>query len=358
MSAGHGRRAQAGIGKSRLTNELFGDAYEQASVLHGRCLPYGEGITYWPLRDVVRSAAGDLTLPAIQSLLEGDEDAERIANRVAAAIGVTSRTEAPEEMFWATRRLLDRLARRQPVIIVLDDLQSADENLLDLIEYLAGRPGDAPLLILRLARPELLERRPSWLVAPDSVSIRLEPLSAQRNPSSFSTCCAGMQRLVRTCSPQSPRRPRGTLCSSSRMPAMIKAGEPTTELSIPPTIHALLAARLDRLEPAERALIERASVIGKEFWRGAISHLSPEEERSSVATHLLALVRKELIRPHRSIFRWEDAFHFRHILIRDEAYIGIAKETRAEPCTSVSQNGSRAWRATRRATSTRYSATT
>jgi class 3 adenylate cyclase len=167
----------AGIGKSRLTNELFAGAYERASILLGHCLPYGEGITYWPLRDIVRSAAGDLTLPAIESLLAGDEDAERIANRVAAAIGVTPRTEAPEETFWATRRLLELLARRRPVILALDDLQWADETFLDLIEYLAGWTGDAPLLILCLARPDLLERRPSWLAAPDSISIRLEPLS-------------------------------------------------------------------------------------------------------------------------------------------------------------------------------------
>jgi tetratricopeptide (TPR) repeat protein len=319
----------AGIGKSRLTNELFGDVYEQASVLLGHCLPYGEGITYWPLRDIVRSAAGDLTLPAIESLLEGDEDAERIANRVGAAIGVTSRTEAPEEMFWATRRLLDRLARRQPVIVALDDLQWADETFLDLIEYLAGWAGDAPLLILCLARPELLERRPSWLLAPDSISIRLEPLSQEESEE--------LLDLLRGDAEVSPdvlaaiaAAAEGNPLFVEQMLAMIKAGEPTTELSIPPTIHALLAARLDRLEPTERALIERASVIGKEFWRGAVAHLSPEEERSSVATHLLTLVRKELIGPHRSIFRWEDGFRFRHILIRDEAYIGIAKETRAD----------------------------
>jgi class 3 adenylate cyclase/tetratricopeptide (TPR) repeat protein len=319
----------AGIGKSRLTNELFAGANERASVLLGHCLPYGEGITYWPLRDIVRSAAGDLTLPAIESLLEGDEDAERIANRVAAAIGLTPRTEAPEETFWATRRLLERLARRRPVILAVDDLQWADETFLDLIEYLAGWIRDAPLLILCLARPELLERRPSWLVAADSISIRLAPLSQKESEE--------LLDLLRADAEISPdvlaaivAAAEGNPLFVEQMLAMIKAGEPTTELSIPSTIHALLAARLDRLEPVERALIERASVIGREFWRGAVAHLSPEEERSLVATHLLTLVRKELIRPHPSIFRWEDGFRFRHLLIRDEAYIGIAKETRAD----------------------------
>jgi class 3 adenylate cyclase/tetratricopeptide (TPR) repeat protein len=319
----------AGIGKSRLTNELFAGVDEQASVLLGHCLPYGEGITYWPLRDVVRSAAGDLTLPAIESLVEGDDDAERIANRVAAAIGVTEGTDAPEETFWATRRLLERLARRRPVILALDDLQWADETFLDLIEYLAGWTGDAPLLILCLARPELLERRPSWLVAHDSSSFRLEPLSQAES--------AELLDLLRGDAEVSPdvlaaiaEAADGNPLFVEQMLAMIKGGEPATELSIPPTIHALLAARLDRLEAAERALIERASVIGKEFWRGAVAYLSPEEERASLGAHLLTLVRKELIRPHHSIFRREDAFRFGHILIRDEAYIGIAKETRAE----------------------------
>jgi predicted ATPase/class 3 adenylate cyclase len=320
----------AGIGKSRLTNELFAGAYERASVLLGRCLAYGEGITYWPLRDIVRSAAGDLTLSAIESLLEGDRDAKRVANRVAAAIGVTPHTDAPEETFWATRRLLECLAREQPLIVALDDLQWADETLLDLTEYLAGWTGDAPLLILCLARPELLERRPSWLVAPDSVSIRLEPLT-QEESEELLDVLRGDAEVSRDVLAAIAAAAEGNPLFVEQMLAMVKeTGESTGELPIPPTIHALLAARLDRLEPEERALIERASVIGKEFWRGAVTHLSPEAERSAVGRHLLTLVRKELIRPHRSIFRWEDGFRFRHILIRDEAYIGIAKETRAD----------------------------
>jgi class 3 adenylate cyclase/tetratricopeptide (TPR) repeat protein len=320
----------AGIGKSRLTNELFDGAYEQATVLIGHCLPYGEGITYWPLRDIIRSAAGDLTLSAIESLLEGDEDAERIANRVAAAIGITPGTEAPEETFWATRRLLEHLAQARPLILALDDLQWADETFLDLIEYLAGWTGDAPLLTLCLARPELLERRPSWLVGPDSTSIRLEPLS-QEESEELLDVLRGDAEVSPDVLAAIAAAAEGNPLFVEQMLAMIKeTGDSTGELTIPPTIHALLAARLDRLEPEERALIERASVIGREFWRGAVVHLSPEEERSSVSTHLITLVRKELIRPYRSIFRWDDGFRFRHILIRDEAYIGIAKETRAD----------------------------
>jgi class 3 adenylate cyclase/tetratricopeptide (TPR) repeat protein len=320
----------AGIGKSRLAKELFAGAYERASVLQGHCLPYGEGITYWPLRDIVRAAAGELSVTGIESLLDGDEDAGRIANRVAAAIGVTTHTDAPEETFWAIRRLLERMAQERPLILGFDDLQWADETLLDLIEYLVGWMVDTPLLIVCLARPELLERRPTWLVVPESITIRLEPLSQQESEE--------LLDVLRGKTEASPdvlaaiaAAAEGNPLFVEQMFAMIKeGGESTAELSIPATIHALLAARLDRLEPEERALLERASVIGKEFWRGAVAHLSPPEERASVGTHLLTLVRKELIRPYRSIFRWEDAFRFRHILIRDEAYIGIAKETRAE----------------------------
>jgi tetratricopeptide (TPR) repeat protein len=243
---------------------------------------------------------------------------------------VTTHTDAPEETFWAIRRLLERMAQERPLILGFDDLQWADETLLDLIEYLVGWMVDTPLLIVCLARPELLERRPTWLVVPESITIRLEPLSQQESEE--------LLDVLRGKTEASPdvlaaiaAAAEGNPLFVEQMFAMIKeGGESTAELSIPATIHALLAARLDRLEPEERALLERASVIGKEFWRGAVAHLSPPEERASVGTHLLTLVRKELIRPYRSIFRWEDAFRFRHILIRDEAYIGIAKETRAE----------------------------
>jgi len=320
----------AGIGKSRLAKELLANVGDEASVLIGRCLPYGEGITYWPLRDVVREAAGDLTQPHIEELLDGDDDAERIAARVAGAVGVGEQAGAAEETNWAVRRLLERLATDRPLIVAFDDLQWAEPTFLELVEYLVGWSRDAPILVVCLARPELLDKHPAWLaVSPSSTSIRLDPLSEDEAESLLLELMRGEAQLSSDLLARITQAAEGNPLFVEQMLAMIiEEGAPATELSIPPSIHALLAARLDRLEPEERAVIERASVIGKEFWRGAVIDLSDEEP--SVGTHLMTLMRKDLIRPSRSIFPREDGFRFRHTLIRDAAYLGIPKETRAE----------------------------
>jgi predicted ATPase len=320
----------AGIGKSRLAKELLANVGDEASVLIGRCLPYGEGITYWPLRDVVREAAGDLTQPHIEELLDGDDDAERIAARVAGAVGVGEQAGAAEETNWAVRRLLERLATDRPLIVAFDDLQWAEPTFLELVEYLVGWSRDAPILVVCLARPELLDKHPAWLaVSPSSTSIRLDPLSEDEAESLLLELMRGEAQLSSDLLARITQAAEGNPLFVEQMLAMIiEEGAPATELSIPPSIHALLAARLDRLEPEERAVIERASVIGKEFWRGAVIDLSDEEP--SVGAHLMTLMRKDLIRPSRSIFPREDGFRFRHTLIRDAAYLGIPKETRAE----------------------------
>jgi class 3 adenylate cyclase/tetratricopeptide (TPR) repeat protein len=322
---------QAGIGKSRLANELLASARDEASVLLGRCLPYGEGITYWPLRDVVREAAGDLTQVRIEKLLEGEEDAERIAARVAGAIGVAESAGAADETMWAVRRLFEQIAGRQPLIVGFDDLQWAEPTFLELIEYLVGWSRDAPMLVVCLARPELVDKHPTWLtVRPNATSIVLEPLS-EREAELLLELLRGEADVSPEILARITEAAEGNPLFVEQMLAMLtEDDEPAGEIAIPPSIHALLAARLDRLRPEERAVIERASVIGKEFWRGAVSDLTPEGERASVSPHLMALVRKDLIRPSRSIFPSEDGFRFRHILIRDAAYLGIPKETRAE----------------------------
>jgi len=322
---------QAGIGKSRLANELLANVRDQATNLIGRCLPYGEGITYWPLREIVRDAAGDLTQARIESLLEGEDDAERIAARVAGAVGVSELVGAPEEAMWAVRRLLERIARDRPLIVGFDDLQWAEPTLLELIEYLVGWIQDAPVLIVCLARPDLLDRQPNWPAANGKqTAIRLEALddadAKALLDSLRGTSEVGSELLARIM-----RAAEGNPLFAEQMLAMaIEEGAPAAELAIPPSIHALLDARLDRLEPAERAVIERASVVGREFWRGSVQTLSPPEEVDGVGSALMALVRKELIHPHRSIFPQEDGFQFRHILIRDAAYLGIPKATRAQ----------------------------
>ena len=304
----------AGIGKSRLGTELVRSLTDQATTLFGRCLPYGEGITYWPLRGIVRGVVGHLSPERIAQRLESADDAVRIAELVADAVGAAEAPGASEETFWAIRRFLEHLARERPLIVGLDELQWAEPTLLDLIEYLVGWTADAPILLLGLGRPELAERRPSW-----PVTISLGPLSA-----------SDTERLADALSVPAEERSRITAAAEGnplfleQLLALEQEGRAET---IPPSIHAILAARLDRLEPGERGVLERAAVIGREFTRGAVSALSGEQ---SVGPTLLALVRRDLIEPDLLPADGDDGFRFRHALIRDAAYLGLAKETRAE----------------------------
>jgi class 3 adenylate cyclase/tetratricopeptide (TPR) repeat protein len=324
----------AGIGKSRIVKELLSSIEDDASVLSGRCLPYGKGITYWPLRDLVRRAAGEVSREGIERILEGNPDADKIASRISGAIGIAGSKSAPEETMWAVRRLLEHLARDQPLVIAFDDLQWAEPTFLDLIEYLLGWIRDAPILIVCMARPDLLELHPGWLgTFASATAIVLDPLS-EAEAEELLDLLSGETDLTADLFARITDAAEGNPLYVEQMLAMLTEngtgnGSSSHDLAIPPTIHALLAARLDRLESEERAVIERASVIGKEFWRGAISELTPEEERGSSGARLMTLSRKELIEPSVSIFPNEDGFRFRHILIRDAAYLGIPKETRA-----------------------------
>jgi class 3 adenylate cyclase/tetratricopeptide (TPR) repeat protein len=303
----------AGIGKSRLGNALLREAGENATTLVGGCLPYGEGVTYWPLRGIVLGAVGHLSPDRIAQRLAGADDADRIANLVADAIGAAEAPSASEETFWAVRRFLEHLARERPLIIGLDELQWAEPTLLDLIEYLVGWTTDAPILLVGLGRPELTERRPAW-----PVTILLNPLSE-----------AETEELADALGAPSEQRSRITEAAEGNplfLEQLVALEEEGREVAIPPSIHAILAARLDRLEPGERSVLERAAVIGREFTRNAVSALSGDEP---VGPTLLSLVRRDLIEPDRLPAPGDDGFRFRHILIRDAAYLGLAKETRA-----------------------------
>ncbi len=318
----------AGIGKSRLMNELVADTRAEARVLLGRCLPYGEGITYWPLRDLIRGAARELSQEAIEDLMEREPEAERIAARIAGAIGLRETSASPEDTMWAVRRLLEHLAREQPLIVGFDDLQWAESTFIDLIEYLCGWSKDAPMLIVCLARPDLLDRHPAWIGRGEA--IMLDPLSALQAEELLEHL-RGETEVGDDLLARITQAAEGNPLFVEQMLAMLtENGTASADLAIPPTIHALLAARLDRLAPDERAVIESASVIGKEFWRTAVAELSSGPEGAAVGASLMTLARKELIEPAQSTFFSEDGFQFRHILIRDAAYLGIPKETRAE----------------------------
>ena len=304
----------AGIGKSRLGTELLREAGENTAALVGRCLPYGEGVTYWPLRAIVLGAVGNLSPDRIAERLRGSEQAGRIAAIIADAVGPAEGLSGTEETFSAVRKFLEHLARERPLIVGLDELQWAEPTLLDLVEYLTGWTTDAPILLLGLGRPELAERRPSW-----PVTISLAPLSVDET-----------ERLADALDVPAEKRSRLTAAAEGNplfLEQLFALEQEGREEAIPPSIHAILAARLDRLEARERLTLEQAAVIGREFTRDAVSALSGEE---SVGAILLALVRRELVEPDPTTFQGEDGFRFRHVLIRDAAYLGLAKETRAE----------------------------
>jgi hypothetical protein len=289
-----------GIGKSRLAREIAEDLRDEATVLSGRCLPYGEGITYWPLREIFTAA-----------------DAEDELDAALAAGG-------PEEIFWEVRKGLERRARRQPLVLVIEDIHWAEPTLLDMIEHLVDWTRDAQLLLLCLARPELLDARAAWAAGrPNAETLTLETLADAEADELIHSLIGGSQL-----DPEARARIRdvseGNPLFVEQLLAMVAEGGEADR--VPSTIHALLGARLDALPEDERDLLERASVVGHEFEWEALGELADDRRRPPGA-QLSALVRKELIRSHEVI---EDTFRFRHILIRDAAYERIPKELRSD----------------------------
>jgi tetratricopeptide (TPR) repeat protein len=288
---------EPGVGKSRLVSELV-DGLGVRTVFGG-CLSYGEGITYWPVTEIVRALDERPEEPAaaaaIRSLL-GESDAPTSADEIA----------------WAFRKLLEQAA---PLLVVFDDIQWGEETFLDLVEHISLCSTGAPLLIMCLARPELAERRPAWPVV-----LRVEPLPAaavdQLMPA---TVPAGLRERI-------ARFAGGNPLFVTEMVAMAAAGG--EEVMVPATLKALLAARLDQLEAVERGVLERGAVEGELFHRRAVQALSSPE--TPVMPKLAALVRKELIRPERPQLPAEDGFRFRHLLIRDAAYDSLPKATRVD----------------------------
>jgi class 3 adenylate cyclase/tetratricopeptide (TPR) repeat protein len=286
----------AGVGKSRLVAEVI--AALEARVVRGRCLPYGEGVTYWPVVEVVKQLAvlpsDPVAAAAVRSLL-GESD-----------VGTSG-----DEIAWAFRKLLEEQA---PLVVVFDDLQWGEETFLDLIESTALLSSGASLLLLCMARPELVERRPGW-----PGTLRLEPLPAEQAEELIGD---GVSRELRE---RIAHAAAGNPLFISEMLAM--AGD-DAEVVVPPTLKALLSARLDQLDDAERRVLESGSVEGEVFHRGGVQALAPEE--AQVTTRLAALVRRQLVRPDRAQIAGEDGYRFRHLLIRDAAYDALPKAVRAD----------------------------
>ncbi len=320
----------AGIGKSRLLEEFVAET-GHARVLVGRCLPYGDGITYWPLAEMVRELVDGDVRRGIEELLPASENATLVAERVGAVLGVTGATGAAEETFWAFRKLFETLAREQPLITIVEDLHWAEPTLLDLLDYLATFTSDAPLLVVSSARADLFDTRPVW-AAPrqNSTTVMLEPLPEPEMEVLVSGLPSGTA-IDNDARARILEAAEGNPLFVEQMLALkAEDGQEPSSASMPATIQALLTARIDRLPAGERSVIERASIEGRTFHRGALVQLLPASARGDLGTSLMALVRKDFIEPDRADFAGDDAFRFGHILIRDAAYGAMPKKLRAE----------------------------
>ena len=319
---------EAGIGKTRLISEFVASLGGDATVLVGRCVSYGEGATYLPLAEIVRQVAPERPQATIAGLLEGDKDAALIAERVAELAGRSEGATPTGELFWAVRRLLESLARTRPVIAVLEDVHWAEPTLLDLVEYLGAWSSDEPVLVLAVARPELLDERPGWQTTTET--IRVEPLSSDESETLLSGL--GAKQLSNRTHARILEVAEGNALFVEQLLAYVTedVGPERLDESVPPSIEALLASRLDALDAEERAVLERAAVVGKDFARSAVIHLSPPETVTMLDGRLAALERRGLVHARRSPDSTEDELRFHHVLIRDVAYAGITKERRAE----------------------------
>ena len=317
-----------GIGKSRLARELVRSLEKDARMVVGRCIAYGEGITYLPLAEVVHEVAGDEPEPALAQLLTSVERGPIATRRIAGAIGARDEAGSPEETAWAFRRLFETLAASRPLVIVVDDIHWAEPTLLDLLEYVLGFSSGAPILLLCLARPDLFDARPSWAAPrPRTTLVSLSPLSDDESEDLID----GLMREGDVA-----RGLRDPIVGAAEgnplfveMLAMLADDPQAADETVPATIHALLAARIDRLEPVERTVLQRASVEGRLFHRGAVAELLSSHGADGLGGILLSLTRKELLRPDRSLFEGDDAFRFNHALIRDVAYASLPKDLRA-----------------------------
>ncbi len=331
-----------GIGKTRLVDELIGSIPSE-SLLYGRCLPYGQPSAFWPIAQAVRARAGvtddsstEFALHQLRRLVASVREPEQFVQTVAASLGMGSMLDRFEDGFWALRQLLEHLARLAPVVLVLDDLQWADAELLDFIDYLVERFSGESLRVLALARPELLSRRPAW----SGDALKLEPLPNGALTELVSQILGHddvppiVLEYIVSASGGSPLFARelsrmlvedGVLWRSGTS-WVVDHGRLAVAVP-PPTISAVLSARLDQLDPAARRVLAAASVVGESFGRRAVSAMV--EPGTAVAHHLHQLIVNEFVRPDAAEFTGDDGYRFGHLLVRDAVYASIPKSERA-----------------------------
>jgi DNA-binding SARP family transcriptional activator len=300
---------EPGIGKTRLANAFVCELGERTRTVSGRCRAYGDGAGLRPLRDIVEQ------LEPLEDLLQGEPDASRILGLLRQAIA------EPSEGFWAFRRLLESAAREGPLVVLLEDLHWAAPDLLDLVDYLLGWTA-GPLLLVCVARPELLESRPEWR----DDALVLGPISADEARTLVETLPerAGLPEYVVGAAVDVAE---GNPLFLEQL--VVFAADDALD-ALPPTLEVSIASRIDRVPPGERAVLERAAVVGRHFWRSTIEAASPDDQRAAVGGALIALARRRLVHAERTSLPGEDGFRFHHALIRDAVYAGIPERARAE----------------------------
>jgi tetratricopeptide (TPR) repeat protein len=324
---------EPGVGKSRLARD-FVAGLDGATVLVGRCLPYGEGITYWPLAEMIKASTGiaDNDPPeGAREKLRGYCGDEAVADVLALVSGVFEDVEMDrprEEIAWAVREWVQRVAAGRPLVLGFEDVHWSEEPLLGLIEHLARWVRDAPLLILCLARPELLDVDAQWgggRVRGATIELGALPQEEAGRLVDVLLAEAALSPEVRS---DVLAKTEGNPLFVEETVRMLAEGA-EGRIPIPDTVQALIAARIDGLPRAARLLLRRASVIGRVFWRGAVAHLSNDGDDVDDVIELL-LLREFLVRETHSTIGGEDALRFKHVLIREIAYSGLTKLSRAE----------------------------
>jgi class 3 adenylate cyclase/tetratricopeptide (TPR) repeat protein len=316
---------EPGVGKSRLADEFVESIGLRGRVVRGACLSYGEGITYWAVRQIVRELAGlrdehsaEQARAQLDAFCSGLADGTAVAAQVATLLGVGEAATTPEELGWALHRFLAVAARDRPLLVVIDDIHWAEPVLLELLARIPEALDRVPVLVLCLARLELVDRDPAW-----PVTMRLGPLAGSEVDSLLESLDAPATARARIA-----QAATGNPLFAEELAAWVSAGGDLAEM--PTGLNALLGARLDQLAATARDALERGAVEGEVFHYDAVVELSDERARLLVPAGLEELTRKEMISPTAaSVAGALLAYRFKHILLREAAYAATAKRLRA-----------------------------
>jgi class 3 adenylate cyclase/tetratricopeptide (TPR) repeat protein len=369
---------EPGVGKSRFVSELAASVDERPELViwrQGRCLPYGDGITFWALGEIVKAQAGVLESDppaevtakleaAVADLLPDPSERGWLRARLAPLLGVAGPDAVKAEraeLFAAWRRFVEAIAAARPLVLVVEDLHWADQAMLEFLEHLVERSADLPLLLVATARPELLERQPGW--GGGSLASTRIPLGALTDLETARLLAALVGRSVLPVGVQALLLERAAgnplyaeefarlladhgLAAGNQVEGEVAA---VPDIPVPETVHGLIAARLDALTPEVRALVQDAAVIGRVFWPGAVAAMdgtgtgtgpggAGDDDGGAVQAGLAELERKQLVqRAQTSSVQHQDEYVFWHALVRDVAYAQIPRVGRARRHQAVAE---------------------